>query len=231
MTCSLLLLCKSLRHNPTAACISNPPTLSPPLNREHNRQKTKHQHVWYAQTSLASTPPTMAKRMCPPPGIVRLTFAPADQDSTMHSSPSMAADDDEMFPDEALPSTPRNAASHALATSSELLPPNSQPPANLPRGDSFTATIASNVNENGKRPLSLNPAAVGSESASAGNGLTHADPETGYQWSRAEDQPGYEWKCQRAREEEMRALDQIVDKGSQIKSECGCVGECRRWLC
>lgn len=169
----------------------------------------------------------MAKRMCPSPGFVRLTFAPADQDSTMHSSPSMAADDDEMFPDEALPSTPRNAASHAIAASSELSPPNSQPPANLPRGDSSTAIIASNVNENGKRPLSLNPAAVAGESASASaaNGLTHADPETGYQWSRAEDQPGYEWKCQRAREEELRALDQIVDKGSQIKSECGCVGE------
>jgi hypothetical protein len=162
----------------------------------------------------------MAKRVCPP-GFVRLTFALPDQDSTMHSSPSMAADD-EMFPDEALPSTPRNATSHALATSSELSPPNSQPPANLPRGDSFSATIASNVNENGKRPLSLNPAAaVASETASGANGLTHADPETGYQWSRAEDQPGYEWKCQRAREEEMRALDQIVDKGSQIKSECG----------
>lgn len=165
-----------------------------------------------------------AKRVRPTPGSVRLTSALLDQDSTMHSSPSMGADDDEMFPDEALPSTPRNAASHALATSSELSPPNSQPPAaNLPRGDSFGATIASNVNENGKRPLSLNPAAVAGESAtgSAGNGLMHADPETGYQWSRAEDQPGYEWKCQRAREEEMRALDQIVDKGSQIKSECG----------
>ncbi|OSS45740.1 hypothetical protein B5807_09767 [Epicoccum nigrum] len=144
----------------------------------------------------------------------------SDQDSTMHSSPSMAADDDEMFPDEALPSTPRNAASHALATGSELSPPNSQPPANLPRGDSFTATIASNVNENGKRPLSLNQAAVASDSAT-GTALTHADPETGYQWSRAEDQPGYEWKCQRAREEEMRALDQIVDKGSQIKTRYG----------
>lgn len=131
----------------------------------------------------------------------------------MHSSPDMAADDDEMFPDEALPSTPRNPASHAL-NSSELSPPNSQGPANLPRGDNSSASIASNVNENGKRPLSLNPAATSNDS-----GMTHTDPETGYQWSRAEDQPGYEWKNQRAREDEMRALDQVVDKGSQIKSE------------
>lgn len=132
----------------------------------------------------------------------------------MHSSPDMAADDDEMFPDEALPSTPRNAASHALNAGSELSPPNSQGPANLPRGDSFTATIASNVNENGKRPLSLNPASNSNEATA-----THQDPETGYQWSKAEDQPGFEWKNQRAREDEMRALDQIIDKGSQIKSE------------
>ncbi|KAJ4326095.1 hypothetical protein N0V94_000257 [Neodidymelliopsis sp. IMI 364377] len=140
----------------------------------------------------------------------------SDQDSTMHSSPDMAADDDEMFPDEALPSTPRNAASHALNTGFELSPPNSQGPANLPRGDSFTATIASNVNENGKRPLSLNPASNSSDATA-----THQDPETGYQWSRSEDQPGYEWKNQRAREDEMRALDQIVDKGSQIKTRYG----------
>ena len=145
----------------------------------------------------------------------RLLTPDSDQDSTMHSSPDMAADDDEMFPDEALPSTPRNPASHTLGAGSELSPPNSQGPANLPRGDSFTASIASNVNENGKRPLSLNPATASNET-----GVAHTDSETGYQWSKAEDQPGFEWKNQRAREDEMRALDNIIDKGSMIKSEC-----------
>ncbi|KAL1647527.1 hypothetical protein SLS61_007353 [Didymella pomorum] len=143
----------------------------------------------------------------------------SDQDSTMHSSPDMAADDDEMFPDEALPSTPRNPASHVLGAGSELSPPNSQGPANLPRGDSFTATIASNVNENGKRPLSLNPASAASTANETG--VMHTDPETGYQWSKAEEQPGFEWKNQRAREDEMRALDNIIDKGSMIKTRYG----------
>lgn len=137
----------------------------------------------------------------------------------------MAADDDEMFPDEALPSTPRNAASHALGAGSELSPPNSQGPANLPRGDSFTATIASNVNENGKRPLSLNQATTTKETAAI-----NTDSETGYQWSRAEDQPGFEWKNQRAREDEMRALDNIIDKGSQIKSEFCHTETSNHWL-
>ncbi|KAJ4367359.1 hypothetical protein N0V83_006940 [Neocucurbitaria cava] len=68
-------------------------------------------------------------------------------------------------------------------------------------------------------------------------GSSHQDTETGYQWSRQEDQPGYEWKNTRAREEEARALEMIVDKGSQIKSsevrrsagfECGSEGEALR---
>ncbi len=127
----------------------------------------------------------------------------------MHSSPSLTAnDDDEMFPDEAIPknplpnpSTPQHA--HSNLVSSELSPPNSQ---SQPRDP---ATL--NLNANGKRPLSL------AQSAASLPGGTHQDTETGYQWSKQEEQPGWEWKNTRAREEEARALDTIVDKGSQIK--------------
>ncbi|KAF2034952.1 hypothetical protein EK21DRAFT_55671 [Setomelanomma holmii] len=127
-----------------------------------------------------------------------------DGDSTMHSS----ADEDEMFPDEALPNnpaTPMNASIQNLAAP-DLSPPNSQGPA-LPRD---TSTLSSTVNANGKRPLSLAQTAAGS----------HTDPDTGYSWSRQEDAPGYEWKNTRAREDESRALDAIVDQGSQIKRQC-----------
>jgi hypothetical protein len=130
-----------------------------------------------------------------------------DGDSTMHSSPDLDANDDEMFPDEALPTTPRNAASFALDPS----PPNSQGPANLPRGDGLTTTVASRVNANGKRPLSLN-------APTSGANELHHDSETGYSWSKQEDGPGFAWKNPRTKDEEHRALDQIVDKGSQIKS-------------
>jgi hypothetical protein len=120
----------------------------------------------------------------------------------MHSS----ADEDEMFPDEALsnnlPATPMNASVQTLAA--ELSPPNSQG-----AGARDTSTLSSTVNANGKRPLSLAQAApVG----------THTDPETGYSWTRPEDQPGWDWKNTRAREDESRALDTIVDQGLQIKS-------------
>lgn len=125
-------------------------------------------------------------------------------DSTMHSS----ADEDEMFPDEALPNnpaTPMNASLQNLAAASELSPPNSQGGPSIPRD---TSTLSSAVNANGKRPLSL------AQSASIGS---HTDAETGYSWTKQEDQPGWEWKNTRAREEENRALDSIVDLGAQIK--------------
>jgi hypothetical protein len=104
-----------------------------------------------------------------------------DGDSTMHSS----ADEDEMFPDEALPNNPA------------------------------TPMNASAVNANGKRPLSL--------AQTAPVQGTHTDSETGYSWSRPEDQPGWDWKNTRAREDESRAVDVMVDLGSQIRSKC-CVG-------
>ncbi|EDU40334.1 hypothetical protein A1F97_02654 [Pyrenophora tritici-repentis] len=131
-------------------------------------------------------------------------------DSTMHSSPRNGSDD-EMFPDEALPNNP--ATPHnpviGLTGDSELSPPNSQTQTRETLG----------VNSNGKRPLPPsmtssgpgNPAAVGS----------HHDAETGYQWSIQEDQPGFAWKNTRAREEEARALDSIVDKSQMIKLRYG----------
>lgn len=122
----------------------------------------------------------------------------------MHSS----ADEDEMFPDEALPNTTASPATPMNASISnltaELSPPNSQGGASRD-----TSTLSSAVNANGKRPLSL---AQGAPAAGA-----HTDAETGYSWSKQEEQPGWEWKNTRAREEENRALDSIVDLGAQIK--------------
>ncbi|CAO2650402.1 Nn.00g016940.m01.CDS01 [Neocucurbitaria sp. VM-36] len=138
-----------------------------------------------------------------------------DGDSTMHSSPSLNGnDDDEMFPDEALshnpnpdPSTPHHPALNLA--SRELSPPNSQ---SQPRDP---ASLTQGVNANGKRPLSLAQTAAGMQ------GGSHQDAETGYQWSKQEEQPGYDWKNTRAREEEARALETIIDKGSQIKLRYG----------
>jgi hypothetical protein len=120
-----------------------------------------------------------------------------------------------MFPDEGDgPSTPRNAASFALDPASELSPPNSQGHSNLTRDDNPSAAAISgspSLNVNGKRVLASTPAATAGENV-------HTDPETGYQWSKQEEQPGWEWKSTRAREDESRALEQIIDRQSMIKS-------------
>lgn len=143
--------------------------------------------------------------------IKRLKLADAEGDSTMHSSPELI---DEMFPDEGEaggPSTPRNAASFAIG-SSELSPPNSQGPSNLPRNDLSAALAGSpSLNENGKRILAPAP-------STSAEGHLRTDPETGYRWSRQEDEPGWDWKNPRARDEGEKAWEQIVDKGAMIKS-------------
>lgn len=144
-----------------------------------------------------------------------------DGDSTMHSSPDLEADDDDdLFPGDG-PSTPRNAASFALGPTSELSPPNSQ--GRLP-AESLSALAGgapSMINANGKRahPSSVANAAPAGGAGDKTSGPVQTDPATGYQWSSAEDAPGYEWRSNRAREEEARALDAVVDKGSMIKSK------------
>ena len=135
------------------------------------------------------------------------TASDIDGDSTMHSS----ADEDEMFPDEALPNnpaTPMNASIQNLANASELSPPDSQGGPSLPRD---TSTLSSTVNENGKRPLS-----IAQMTSNTVPGI-HTDADTGYTWTKQEDQPAWEWRSTRAREEENRALEQIVDLNQQVK--------------
>ncbi|KAK3203722.1 hypothetical protein GRF29_106g434359 [Pseudopithomyces chartarum] len=160
--------------------------------------------------------------------LTSLRRADADGDSTMHSSPELDALEDDLFPGDG-PSTPRNAASFALA-SAELSPPNSQGrfqeegsnQSALAGGAAYPPTI----NANGKRAHPSSAATTQTSNASsraADNkaGPVQTDAETGYQWTSAEDAPGYEWKSNRAREDEVRSWDTIVDKGSMIKTKYG----------
>jgi hypothetical protein len=114
-----------------------------------------------------------------------------------------------MFPDEALPNNPATPHNSNLAGVTEISPPNSQ----------STTRETLGVNSNGKRPLSTGVAQASTSNGTGGSG-THQDAETGYQWSKQEDQPGFEWKNTRAREDEARALDNIVDKSSMIRRMC-----------
>ncbi|KAF2706784.1 hypothetical protein K504DRAFT_493141 [Pleomassaria siparia CBS 279.74] len=148
-----------------------------------------------------------------------------DGDSNMNSSPELDAED-EMFPTEAAgPSTPRHAAAYStgINQSSELSPPNSQGPT-LARDDSFSATFSgspSALNANGKRVYGTVPTSSSSGPAPVDNSNIHEDKETGYQWSKPEEQPGWEWKNSRVKEEEIRALELIVDKSHMIRTRYG----------
>lgn len=147
----------------------------------------------------------------------------ADGDSQMHSSPDLDAQDDEMFPDEAAgPSTPRQHAAFNHDLASELSPPNSQGPSGVPSREENdhigTSGSPSLLNQNGKRVRSGLPSGLEKDGE---GGKAQTDPESGYTWAKQEDQPGWEWKNLRAREEEARALDLIVDKNHQIKTRYG----------
>jgi hypothetical protein len=145
----------------------------------------------------------------------------------MHSSPDLDAED-EMFPDEAGPdaagpSTPQNAAAYSLPPS-ELSPPNSQGGVPLPRDESFLTNSGSPsaLNANGKRVYGAGGSGAGGSGvplSTVEGGSVHEDKETGYQWVKTEEQPGFEWRNNRAKEEEARALEQIVDKNHMIRSE------------
>lgn len=129
--------------------------------------------------------------------------------------------DDEMFPGEG-PSTPRHAPKFPIDPSSELSPPNSQGRFSQTQDDSLSALVggaASTINANGKRIRSSAKEKTTSEISGGQSGPVQTDPTTGYQWTQPEDQPGHAWRNNRAREDEMRALDMLVDRGSQIKSK------------
>ena len=97
----------------------------------------------------------------------------------------------------------------------QLLPPQRTRAATLPtrlHGARDADAVGGTVNQG----RAMTQAATSNGTGGSG---THQDAETGYQWSKQEDQPGFEWKNTRAREEEARALDNIVDKSNMVRCE------------
>lgn len=159
---------------------------------------------------MTGNKPNATNASPPNQAIKRLRMLDPDGDSTMHSSVEL----DPSFSQQSQktdPSTPRNPANLALGANSELSPPNSQGPSNTARMSAAGVTASPSLNINGKRILT-------GTSANAPGTTVQTDPETGYQWTKVEDAPGYAWKNQRAREEEVRAVDAIIDKSYMIRS-------------
>ena len=134
--------------------------------------------------------------------------------------PSAGLDNDgdsQMQSDSAKATTP-------LPTSvAEISPPSSQ---GVPLSYSPTAAISvAGANANGKRPLSHSeangeaPPALrsGQTKEMAGQVKTHA--QSGYTWSKAEDEPGHSWNSRRAVEDANRAWDGVLMKEMRIGSK------------
>jgi hypothetical protein len=93
------------------------------------------------------------------------------------------------------------------------------------------------ANANGKRPINtisngtddteeLIAMQTGANSAgAAGKGVarqefpTKTHEQSGYQWNRAEDEPGHAWMNKKALDEYHRAVDALVHKDSMVKGE------------
>ena len=88
------------------------------------------------------------------------------------------------------------------------------------------------ANANGKRPLSTLDSngdslstVPGQKAGGSAAGLgelfqvkTHQ--ESGYSWTKAEDEPGWSWKNKRAQDEAKRAWEGLVMKDKRIGSQC-----------
>lgn len=129
-------------------------------------------------------------------------------------------------------------------SASELSPPNSQPgsSAAIPLAvDSPSGTGAGggvSLNANGKRVHSksaLGSIPIEGEEVAASGALSAGVPasavttevegkpigkaNSGYEWSKAEDEPGFKWKNKKAVEEYHRAMEQVVDRNLMVKGE------------
>lgn len=169
---------------------------------------------------------------------VSIMSAPLEEDSQMLSSPDES--DNET-------TTPINQTAN---TTQILSPPDSQHRETRSTINTNMPTSASGssiANSNGKRPLQTisNGAddmegmrkqhgakcktrrrlTLATELQAMANGKARADQvvkthPSGYQYSRAEDEPGYVWLNKKAQEEYQRAWESLSHKDSMVKSKC-----------
>lgn len=160
-----------------------------------------------------------------------------DGDSQMQSSNSASSDDitNDLFPDADKPTTP--IAQTGFPHLAELSPPNSQGVPLL--GTSAAAAAMMGANVNGKRPLStidnsnnsssgealpaLPSLRGGGQTGSTASAQVKTHTQSGYSWTKQEDEPGYLWKNKRAVEDANRAWDSLVLKDKRVGSECNLV--------
>lgn len=106
-------------------------------------------------------------------------------------------------------------------SSSILSPPNSQ---DMPT----VSPTVNGANSNGKRPhTALSDRDELDNMMASGNGRMDFPAKThqqsGYSWSRAEDEPGYAWLSKKSVDEGNRAWDGLVHREGMVKGMFSCV--------
>jgi len=88
------------------------------------------------------------------------------------------------------------------------------------------ASGANMANSNGKRPHGAllnggeeDEAVETMPNAGRSNAPVQTHKDSGYQWSRAEDEPGYAWRNKKAIDEMGRALDGLVHKDLAVRGK------------
>lgn len=137
-----------------------------------------------------------------------------------NSTPELS-DDDPILPSisqsHAAPTTPITSRTQ---TASELSPPDSrgQSASNIKQTSPIAGTMSSNegLNANGKRTLDAATGVAGSSASSSKSKYIGQHP-AGYAWDKEEDAPGYSWNNEKAQQDALRAMNQIVDTDQMIK--------------
>ena len=119
------------------------------------------------------------------------------------------------------PVTPIHLRSQAAH---ELSPPDSRGQSGLNKQTSPTASTmptAESLNANGKRTFDAATGVAAGSSASASDAkATHLGKHpAGYVWDKDEDAPGYAWNNEKAQQEALRAMSQIIDVDMMIKGK------------
>lgn len=142
-----------------------------------------------------------------------------DGDSQMRSSSSDEDEADALFPSANDPPDAQNQP-RASVSMSELSPPASQDLPDDPEWTSFPADDM-DVTDNHRAPgggglqKHVNPAEVFESSGQVQSPLKDDYEIRGD----AENAPGFAWMNKKAREEYQRALEQVVDKGFNLREE------------
>ena len=174
-------------------------------------------HMNIKRTSLPKQSTLTRQQPVKQPLSTSVMSADNDSDSQMLSSPSSSDLEGQSRTDP--PQT------------SILSPPDSQHRSAMPT----SATGSAIANANGKRPINTisngadetdDMQAAGSALGSSGGSgagkaraefATKTHQQSGYQWNRAEDEPGYAWLNKKALDEYHRAFDGLVHRDYMVK--------------